>query len=263
MIIKLKLDLKNAEEILKGIDDEFIKKFISTKTINLPKKKRNIKICDVISNDEHWLEKGSYSIKEFYNSDIIIDTPTSIWPKVSDLCCWYCSRPIETTPIGLPYKKEIVQNISSSQSSQSTSSTQSTSTIQSTTQQEVYHTAGAFCTFSCAYTWNLSSENILFENKYNQEALLYELFIKVGGKGKICKAPPRIYLLKYGGIYTNDEYSRLFNKNNIIMTSSMPPLRSSCHNIDITVLDDIDHNKSKYKLYRKKPLYKSIDHNFQ
>ena len=228
MILKIKLDLKTAEELLTGIDDEFIKKYIlPNKTKNY--KKREIQIDDILYDNKSWMENGNFSISQLYHSDTILEGSVYKWPKTSNLLCWFCTRPIEGSPIGLPYKKE----------------------------GKIYHTIGVFCSYSCALTCNFSSENTLVDDKYNTESILNELYMKTGGKGKILKAPPKIVLLKYGGKLTNDEYNQLLTKNNIVVTITMPPVSCVDHVINIKSLEP-SKDSSKYKLYRKKPLYSNL-----
>lgn len=193
-----------------------------------------LKVYEENTRNKLWIENGSFE-KEPINFDHIKGHPINKKvPKKSKLCCWYCTRPLYCRSIQLPYKKEIVEN-----------------------NQVIYHFKGCFCSFECAYTWNH------LEGNWNQKTLLYEIYYSIGGKGIIKMAPKKELLLKFGGNLTNDEYEKLLNSKKIVSQIKELPSISINPIIDFQLIDikksSILRKHEKYVVYRKKPLFNSIN----
>jgi hypothetical protein len=162
-------------------------------------------------------------------------------------------------PMQLPFKKENIKDINNED-------------------RELYHVKGCFCSFECAYTWNYHNED--FGDKWTQQSLLYEIYYMVGNKGNINFAPKKELLIKFGGILDDNEYSRHLKSHSIISNIreipyvSVEPVidfrnvkhdkftgeqKEKCKTKkDIKMFQPLS-NKRKYKIFRKKPLFHSIN----
>lgn len=223
--------------------------------------KRSLKTFHGAFKNKQWIEDGSYNEKHrSFSYDYKKSNPIlRKWPDKTDLCCWYCTRVIKRKPMQLPFKKELVKD----------------STGQ---ERDLYYLKGCFCSFECAYTWNYFNED--FGDKWNQQALLYEIYFIVGNSGTISFAPKKETLINYGGVLTDEEYEKCLKSKNIIERITELPYMSTQPIIDFTYIKPNNHSsekqdskkditsnnnvnkKKKYKIYRKNPLFKSINNFF-
>ena len=252
-VIKIYLNLKDGLYILKEIDEKYkdlYNKYIIDKKLKQEvENKKNIIVNDN-DNNMQWIASG-------YSRNKIIDYNNNNyckWPKKSNILCWYCTRFINKIPIGIPYKKvksnfsyykenELKQTFFKELETNSNSKIINTLSV-NRFNNNIYYTIGAFCSFSCAYTWNNINE--LKMNKNKLETYLYELYNYFGFIGKIKKAIPKEFLSKYGGILTQMEYSLLSDNNKIHLGISMPPLVSLQPSYKISLIKKNNSNIYKY-----------------
>lgn len=102
------------------------------------------------------------------------------WPANTSTCCWHCTYPFETAPVCVPNAYD--------------------------DRRTVFYVAGTFCTWGCAYTFNL-------ERDYSGRAItamhLSELRRKILKTSSLCgivPAPSRTTLKRFGGTLTIDEF---------------------------------------------------------
>lgn len=297
-VTKFYIDLEDAVILLKDIYPKMVKeinKYI--KKIEIEKDShRDIDIYDVLGN-EQWISYGSYDDAHFkYSKTEFNSTNIERWPNGSSLLCWHCTRPIISRPIALPYKKVInkEENDLSRNKFYEALDKGNTDILNNKKASafdnrlsEIFYTIGCFCSYSCAYTWNTYSSLRIIGSKWDREYLLYELYNISGYVGKIPKAPPKELLLKYGGKMTNKEYEECIKlSSNSLISISMPPLVSLSPIIEYkNLLAEVERNKKfnetkkskqkvnicninieekrkKYKVFRKRPLFITIDHFF-
>ena len=230
----------------------------ASKSTSEEETRRTFKIFEGNTDNQMWVESGSFREHyPFFSYDHNVGTPIQRrWRIKSTLSCWYCTRAIFKKPIQLPFRKETI--------------------IGPDGPDELYHLKGCFCSFECAYTWNYHNEH--FGDKWTQEALLYEIFYIVGGTGEIKMAPNKELLLQYGGKLTDEEYGKHLESSNLVSSINSLPALSLQPIIDFRTItyneysgksETIKSEKSKdrgkrhkYLIYRKKPLFKSINNFF-
>lgn len=127
------------------------------------------------------------------------------YPKSTNVSCWWCCYPFETSPIGVPCKQE----------------------------NNIFYVIGCFCSFNCAYSFIKQPDYFvskLFIKLPNSIDLL-NMYVQITGdtdislKNFFMPAPSRFVLDKFGGKLTIDEYRKCFKNNttyNIIATPMLP-----------------------------------------
>ena len=148
-----------------------------------------------------------------------------------DICCWWCTYEFDTLPCFIPEKYD----------------------------DGKYYVFGCFCSFNCAASYNINTNDYKIWERYS---LLKKLYNKIHNTNEdISLAPDRETLKKFGGPLTIDE----FRKNNNICEKEyrfiMPPMVSIIPLIEETFKDNVKFRKIKsfgsddnLVLKRNKPL---------
>jgi hypothetical protein len=163
------------------------------------------------------------------------DANTSgVWPSSTSIDCLWCTYSFDTTPVGLPLKKE----------------------------NDKFVMFGNFCSSGCAAAYNFDNTNTQFELWERYSFLNY---IYGQGNTAIKIAPPRLSLKKFGGKLTIDEF-RLKSQEDEEYEIILPPMRSIIPTLEeITIDADKDYmigfendmlnkNNQELRLKRSKPL---------
>lgn len=190
-IISIKTTLLDALNLLKFVDKEFYEKHINKSNKYIEKKMINTD-CEY----KTWIETGSLNDK--YEQLDFNKFQLKRWPIKSKLLCWNCTRNIHNPPLGIPYEKK----------------------------DDIYYLYGAFCSFSCTYSWINQNKTIYMESKDDLITNLYDMYYSLKGKGEIKSAPPKELLLKYGGFLTDDEYENIICNKLLYGDLGIPPLIS-------------------------------------
>jgi hypothetical protein len=180
-----------------------------------------------------------------YEDDLIKQIPIKLKHERCLFKCWWCSRRIEHHCIGLPYKLE----------------------------NKTFFTKGHFCSFNCAYTWNVK---LNVDDIVKCDNLLINLFNSSGLHGKLELALGRESMSDYGGQLTKEEYGKLLHNNQLKkMNVSIiyPPMISTQQFLDFDIcqldknkqkkmiidglildIEDFSNTDEEYRVYRKTPL---------
>lgn len=156
-----------------------------------------------------------------------------------EVCCWWCTLPIDGEVLKLPYKME---------------------------RSGKYHVMGNFCSWECMKTYNMHENKIKFG-----EIQTFITSMRLKRYGKIMKlgcAPSRYALKKFGGTMTEQEFRASFGANP--PTVHLPDTEKFIHDLvekkpyvqkaalsDVQRLDMIKGSKAKaetLKLKRPVPI---------
>lgn len=126
-------------------------------------------------------------------------------PERTDLYCWHCHHPFNTSPIGAPIKyirKQADKN-------DRTAGT-----------NEYFQTMGVYCSFPCCLAFINEHKHVPLYR--NSKSLLYSLYFKLyGTKLKIKPAPSWECLKNYGGNLSIEEFRKKFCVCNYIITENI------------------------------------------
>lgn len=98
------------------------------------------------------------------------------WPESSSLCCWHCTEPFSSQPIGIPIEVRDDRIICD----------------------------GNFCSYSCALAHTFSAG--ASHREYKTKQLLTQVASEVHGIDDVVAAPPRLTLSKFGGPLSIEEF---------------------------------------------------------
>ena len=100
------------------------------------------------------------------------------WPRRTDVWCWHCCHPFDTSPLPMPIKYD--------------------------ERRDAFVVTGTFCSWSCMKTYNSESANYL----KNVISMLIRMFIKrcTGSTAPVRPAPPRVKLRAFGGSMGIEEF---------------------------------------------------------
>lgn len=129
-------------------------------------------------------------------------------PERTDLCCFHCRHPFNTSPIGIPIKyipekpeKELEDN-----------STQ--------IRNDYFLTYGVFCSFPCCLAFLKEHSSDQFFR--NSKSLLYSLYFKLyNTELRISPAPSWECLKIHGGNLSIDEFRKSFCTCNYVITPNI------------------------------------------
>lgn len=152
---------------------------------------------------EHITQQVAKTEIEKFDKIPTIFTDITLWPKTTNLHCWFCSRQIKSMPVFIPSSIEPVSEGKAGVKMQERKSHQKTYSM---------NVDGIFCWFNCAQAYIDDSATTL-EIKQNRTMMLRFLFRVFTGKSieYIKPAPPKTKLEQYGGIYTQQEYQKQIN----------------------------------------------------
>jgi hypothetical protein len=178
--------------------------------------------------------------KRVYETDVkfnYMDASVNKWKNETDIHCWWCCHNFESPPVSIPEK----------------------------IYDKTYHVFGCFCSFNCAYSYNI---NINDYKIWERLSMLKSLYTKMyNEKTDILPAPPRKALSMFGGHISIEE----FRNNNIKfkkeylylippMVSIIPIIEESNTNTDNNTyvpINNIKNLKLSDKLKRNKPINNS------
>lgn len=128
-------------------------------------------------------------------------------PERTDLWCYHCHHPFNTSPIGLPIKYE-PRREDKKQDSEITGT------------NDYFLTYGVFCSFPCCLAYlREHPKKTLFRNS---KSLLYSLYYKLYNKELNIKPAPSWECLKvHGGNLSIEEFRKSFCNCNYIITENI------------------------------------------
>lgn len=164
----------------------------------------------------------------------------SDWPSKTDVWCWYCCHPFDTSPLPMPIKYD--------------------------DRRDIFHVMGTFCSWNCMKAHNSESNSYL----KNVNAMNITLFHKrcTGQLGNVRPAPPRVVLRAFGGTMTIDEFREMSGKpcafrilppkmivhHTAIEETSSKPRAKPCNLEESVSFKDVSAKNETLRLKRPKPL---------
>jgi hypothetical protein len=112
-------------------------------------------------------------------------------PERTDVCCYWCSEPFSTPPLGLPERKI----------------------------GKTFFVKHCFCDFPCMASYNFDKGDSLMWERYALIMLMRKSMYNLNQDVKVFLAPPREALAKFGGKYTIDEFRNLHKSKSIKVMS--------------------------------------------
>jgi hypothetical protein len=137
----------------------------------------------------HWNSLATYTVCALNGQGIA--TP---WPTTTSLCCWHCTEPFETQPIGIPVELRVTGTVVCD---------------------------GNFCSYPCALAHIFTGQTT--HREYFAKQLLCQVAREVHGVTKITPAPPTLMLQKYGGPYTIEQFRTTDKIHEVVVN---PPFAS-------------------------------------
>ena len=181
-----------------------------------------------INHTNNFNDKYSYIFMDYVDTN-----KTHVWPSKSKIDCLWDCHPFDSTPCGIPIKKE----------------------------GEVMTMFGNFCCPECAAAYNFDS-NIASDEMWERYSLLNMLYSKDGKEVKL--ALPRLALKKFGGPFTISEWRNHNPNRNYKIT--MPPVTAVIPTLEEITIDTddslfkgissdfINKTSNELRLKRTKPL---------
>lgn len=178
--------------------------------------------------------------KKVYETDVkfnYMDNSVNKWENNTNIHCWWCCHKFDTPPVSIPEK----------------------------IYDKTYYVFGCFCSFNCAYSYNINMNDYKI---WERLSMLKSLYTKMyNEKTDILPAPPRKALSMFGGHISIEE----FRNNNIKfkkeylylippMVSIIPIIEESNTNTDNNTyvpINNIKNLKLSDKLKRTKPVNNS------
>ena len=114
-------------------------------------------------------------------------------PERTDVCCYWCTEPFSSTPLGLPERR-----IGS-----------------------MFFVKHCFCDFPCMAAFNFEKKDSRMWERYALITLMRKSMYNLNQAVKVHLAPPREALVKFGGKYSIEEF-RILHKNKSIKVMSHP-----------------------------------------
>lgn len=126
-------------------------------------------------------------LSQFTRSRIAGRGTDEAWPASTDICCFHCTEPFDTQPVGIPM---------------------------SVTDSKLV-CDGNFCSYGCAlaYTFAQGSSHI----QYRTRQLLVQAARDIHGISNVHVAPPRLALKKFGGYLTIEEFRNSTHLHSIVV----------------------------------------------
>lgn len=228
---------------LKNLYSDDLNKIYCTKCELLEKKcnelTEKIKELDCQIHQERHINP-IINIKEHHICDVKIHNINNNkieWVKKTETYCWWCCHNFNTVPIGLPEKYI----------------------------NDTFHLYGCFCSFNCAQSYNLNTNDNKIWERYSLLNFLKKKIcnlnnIQYKNYDYICSSPPRQSLTIFGGPMSIDDFRNslyTLTKNYNYILPPMIPL--------IGILEIIPHEltptnvkikniNTNLKLKRSKPL---------
>jgi hypothetical protein len=112
-------------------------------------------------------------------------------PERTDVCCYWCTEPFSTPPLGLPERK--IGN--------------------------VFFVKHCFCDFPCMAAFNFDKKDSLMWERYALICLMQKSMYNLNQLVKVCLAPPREALTKFGGKYSIEVFRNLHKDKSIKVMS--------------------------------------------
>tara|TARA_A100001015_G_C14975879_1_gene707229 strand:- start:128 stop:1276 length:1149 start_codon:yes stop_codon:yes gene_type:complete len=233
---------ENENEITEDIIDDTATEIIDDEDESISELSNNIFIknkkqdkTDVRNMDKHELiEFYNNKIKELeakYKSntmigkkiyetevkfDYIDESKCKKWKESTNIHCWWCCHSFDTPPVSIPEKIF----------------------------DKTYHVFGCFCSFNCAYSYNI---NINDYKIWERLSMLKSLYNKMYKDDKdILPAPPRKALSMFGGHLSIDEFrnNNIFHKNEYLYL--IPPMVSIIPMIEENNIDSDIKGQNKF-----------------
>lgn len=180
--------------------------------------------------------------KKVYETEVKFDymdeSKCKKWKERTDIHCWWCCHSFDTPPVSIPEKIF----------------------------DKTYHVFGCFCSFNCAYSYNI---NINDYKIWERLSMLKSLYNKMYKDDKdILPAPPRKALSMFGGHLSIDEFrnNNLFHKKEYLylippMVSIIPMIEENSMNSDnnktgnkVVPITSMKNLRLSDKLKRSKPV---------
>ena len=138
----------------------------------------------------HWNNLSRYHLNSLSTRGA-----TSPWPERTEVCCWHCTEPFDTQPIGIPLKYDPSGSIVCD---------------------------GNFCSYGCALTHIFSLRTTFRE--YQTKLMLLQVAREVHGiQGGVVPAPPRLALKKFGGHLDIEAFRAVTTQHSVVVN---PPFVS-------------------------------------
>ena len=143
----------------------------------------------------------------------------NIYPKVTNVCCWWCCHSFTNPPVGLPRKFDL--------------------------ESKIFHVVGCFCSFNCIAAFNQDKSKLVPSCGTDLLTLMYKI---VTGKNdfnlhnqRIKPAPSRYILKMFGGDMSIDAFRTSFTSAKTIDICLAPliPWAMYCE-----ITDKTKHNSS-------------------
>ncbi len=161
---------------------------------------------------------GSSSLPELANQKIegnvypsyfeILQKFDNVYPKQTNVFCWWCCHPFKTPPIGIPVVIEYAKDEDTSYKADFGKG--KVGIYSKLVRDDVFKVKGCFCSFPCALAY--MQENKSIQCNYSQFVYFYK---KVTGDtesklfiDRMKPAPPRCTLKIFGGVLTIDDYRK-------------------------------------------------------
>ena len=169
--------------------------------------------------------------------DYIDESKNKKWKDSTDIHCWWCCHSFDTPPVSIPEKIF----------------------------DKTYHVFGCFCSFNCAYSYNININDYKIWERLSRLKSLYNKMYK--DDKDILPAPPRKALSMFGGHLSIDEFrnNNLFHKKEYLylippMVSIIPMIEENSMNSDIKGINKfvpitaMKNLRLSDKLKRNKPI---------
>ena len=235
--------IEEDDELSLTNDDVFIKNVKNSNVNDMDKdtliKYYNKKIKEL---ENKYQTQNNMIGKKVYETDLkfnYLDDSVNKWKENTDVCCWWCCHNFDSPPVSIPEK----------------------------IYDKKYYVFGCFCSFNCAYSYNINLNDYKI---WERLSMLKSLYSKMYNEKKdIVPAPPRKALSMFGGHLSIDE----FRNNNIQykkeylylippMVSIIPLIEENNQNTEnndkgIVPINTMRSLKLSDKLKRNKPINNS------
>ena len=151
----------------------------------------------------HWNRLSNYRLSQLCGQG-----ETRPWPRSTDLCCWHCTEPFDTQPVGIPIELQGDSKIVCD---------------------------GNFCSYSCALAHTFSSGAT--HREYRTKQLLTQVAREIHGLHTVVSAPPRLALSKFGGPLSIKEFRETGSTHSIVIN---PPYVSQ----DVVYEESVGENET-------------------
>jgi hypothetical protein len=133
-------------------------------------------------------------------------------PEKTEIACFWCTHEFNNQPCFLPVKEEY----------------------------GTYHVYGNFCSPQCGLSY-LLHEHLDSHVRWERMSLLHRMYRPNGKPGsRLYPAPPRESLLKFGGVYTYEQFRKVVSDNKVRIDVQIPPMVSILGTLDTKPIDFYD-----------------------